>query len=88
MKIRRLYTDAAGDTRFDQVEIELGPTDFGVTRAPIDLSAPVDVTRLIFAGVPPGWVGERHTASLRRSERRRGYLHSNTCAAVPMVKAM
>jgi hypothetical protein len=46
--------------------MELDPVDFAGTRVPIDLSAPVDADRVIFASFPAGWVGERHTAPRRQ----------------------
>jgi hypothetical protein len=66
MKCMRIYADAAGKSRFDEVDIELGPVDFAGTGAPIDLSAPVDAARVIFVSFPAGWVGERHTAPRRQ----------------------
>jgi hypothetical protein len=66
VKITRIYADAAGETRFGQVDMGLGPVDFAGTGVPIDLSAPVDADVVIFASFPAGWVGERHTAPRRQ----------------------
>lgn len=66
MRSTRIYADAAGETRFEQVDMELGPVDFAGTGVPIALSAPVDADRVIFASFPAGWVGERHTAPRRQ----------------------
>jgi hypothetical protein len=62
----RLYTDAAGNSRFDEMDIPLQQAEFGPPAAPIDLSEPEVAARVIFASIPPGWVGVRHTAPRRQ----------------------
>jgi hypothetical protein len=66
VRYTRLYTDASGDSRFEEVEVESFPADFGVQGAPMDLSSPFDATRTMFVSIPPGWHGERHNAPARQ----------------------
>ncbi len=66
MRITRIYADAAGETRFDHLDVGLGPVDLAGTGVSIDLSTPWDAARVMFASFPAGWVGERHTAPRRQ----------------------
>ena len=62
----RLFTDAAGESRFDEVEVSLAPTDFAPPAPPMDLSAPVPASQFVFLQVPPGWVGDTHPSRRRQ----------------------
>ncbi len=66
MRYTRIYADAAGESQFEEVEIELREADFAPSAEPMDLSAPIEAARLMFATIPVGWVGERHTAPRRQ----------------------
>ena len=66
MKCTRLYTDAVGNSQFDEIDIPVQQASFGPPAAPIDLSEPQAATRVIFASIAPGWVGVRHTAPHRQ----------------------
>ena len=66
MKCTRLYTDAAGNSRFDEIDIPVQQAEFGPPAAPMDLSEPQAAARVIFASIPSGWVGVRHTAPRRQ----------------------
>jgi hypothetical protein len=66
MRYTRIYSDAAGRPQFEEVEIELREADLAPSAEPMDLSAPIEAARLMFATIPVGWIGERHTAPRRQ----------------------
>jgi hypothetical protein len=66
LKCTRLYSDAGGNSRLDEMEIPLGPAEFGPPPAPMDLSEPEAAERVTLANIPPGWVGVRHAAPRRQ----------------------
>jgi hypothetical protein len=66
MRYTRIFADAAGQSQFEEVDIGLREADFGSPVEPMDLSAPIEAARLMFATIPVGWVGERHTAPRRQ----------------------
>jgi hypothetical protein len=66
MRYTRIYADAAGRPQFEEVEIELREAHLAPSAEPMDLSAPIEAARLVFATIPVGWIGERHTAPRRQ----------------------
>ena len=60
MSIPRLYTDEAGESRFDSYEVPLSLHDHAPPAAPFLLSEPSVATKYIFFQIPPGWVGAQH----------------------------
>jgi hypothetical protein len=66
MRYTRIYADAGGQPQFEEVEIELREADLSPSAEPMDLSAPIEAARLMFATIPVGWIGERHTAPRRQ----------------------
>ena len=62
----RLFTDAAGASRFDEVEVSLAATDFAPPAPPMDMSAPMAAGQFVFLQVPAGWVGEMHPSPRRQ----------------------
>jgi hypothetical protein len=61
----RLFTDAAGESRFDEVEVSLMLTDFAPPRADGPVRpGPRQPIRLL--QVPPGWVGDMHPSPGRK----------------------
>jgi hypothetical protein len=66
MKYTRIYTDPAGDSRAEEVDIELRKADLAPSAEPMDLSAPIEAARLMFATIPVGWIAERHNAPRRQ----------------------
>lgn len=66
MRYIRIYADEAGESRSEEVDIALCRADFAPPAAPMDLSAPHAADRVIFATMPIGWYGERHTAPRRQ----------------------
>ena len=66
MQVARLYADAAGQSHFDEVVVELAPTPFAPPAPPIDLSPPLVAARCFFARLPEGWYGDWHPAPSRQ----------------------
>jgi hypothetical protein len=67
MKVRytRLYSDAAGESHFEDTEAELHAADFAPPAPPLNLSPFLPATQLAFFGAPAGWQGDWHPASAR-----------------------
>ena len=61
----RLYTDEAGESHFDEVEIDLVLTDYAPPAAPLFLSAFTPATQFGFMKAPAGWTSDLHTSSAR-----------------------
>jgi hypothetical protein len=66
MRYTRIYADADGRTEFKEVDIDQCRGEFAPPSPPIDLSAPLEADRIIFATIPVGWRGELHTAPRRQ----------------------
>ena len=62
----RLYSDAAGESHFEDFEIELHTVDFAPPAPPMLLSAYSDVSRFALLSCPPGWHGDWHPAPHRQ----------------------
>lgn len=58
--VRRMYSDAEGECRFDSYDVPLTLQEAAPPAAPFYTAAPVDATRYIFFRIPPGWVGDLH----------------------------
>ena len=66
MKYVRLYADEEGESHFEQVEVDLAPTDYAPPAPPINVSTPIPANQLIFLAVPPGWTGDWHPSPARQ----------------------
>ena len=66
MRYVRLYTGRDGQAWFEEIEVPLTLQDFAPPALPFDLSAPMEVDRVIFGTFLPGWVGARHVAPRRQ----------------------
>src|SRR5687768_16523989 len=66
MRCVRLYADAAGESHFEDVEIELTPVDFAPPAPSLDVSAAGPASRFLFLSAPPGWIGDWHPAPRRQ----------------------
>jgi len=65
MRIARLYCDDAGESHFEDIEIELFATDY-VSSAPlIELSNPTPALQARFMSARAGWSSDWHTSSAR-----------------------
>ena len=58
--ISRLYTDQAGDSRFDTYDVPMSLHEHAPPAAPFLLTEPEVATAYIFFRIPPGWNGGQH----------------------------
>jgi Cupin domain len=61
----RLYADAAGESHFDDVEIDLVSTDYAPPAPPLDLSSFTAATQFGFMRAPAGWSSDWHPSAAR-----------------------
>jgi hypothetical protein len=61
----RLYSDAAGESHFEDIEAELVEANFAPPAPPVNLSSFLPATQLAFFGAPAGWQGDWHPAPAR-----------------------
>jgi hypothetical protein len=61
MTIPRLYTDEAGDSRFETYDVAMALHDHAPPAAPFLLTEPEVATKYILFRIPPGWNGGQHT---------------------------
>jgi hypothetical protein len=61
----RLYSDAAGESHFDDVEIDLASNDYAPPAPPLFLSDITAATKFRFMQAPGGWASDWHTSSTR-----------------------
>jgi hypothetical protein len=59
--IPRLYSDDAGESRFDTYEVAMRLHDHAPPAAPFLTAEPETATKYILFRIPPGWDGGRHT---------------------------
>ena len=62
----RIYTDADGETHFDDVAIDLEVADFAPPAPPMLLSAGRPASDVRFLGAPAGWDSVPHPAPRRQ----------------------
>jgi hypothetical protein len=66
MQVVRLYTDARGETHFEEVEVPLAAADFAPPPAPpVNLSPLSPAGWYGFMSAPPGWDGDWHPVPVR-----------------------
>jgi hypothetical protein len=61
----RLYSDAQGESHFEDVEIDLAVTDYAPPAPPLSLSSSVPATQFAFMNAPSGWSSDWHPATAR-----------------------
>ena len=61
----RLYADEQGESHFEDVEIDLAPTDYTPPAPPLDLSSFTPATQFGFMRAPAGWSSEWHPSLAR-----------------------
>ena len=61
----RLYTDAGGESHFQDLDVELSPVPFALSSPPLDLSSLLPATQWSFLGARGGWRGDWHPSSAR-----------------------
>ena len=65
MKYIRLFADAAGESHFEDVEIEFADTDYTASAPPLGLSSMFAGTQLSFMKAPAGWESDWHVSTGR-----------------------
>ena len=65
MRIVRLYSDQDGESRFEDVEIELELTDYAPPAPPLYLAAATPAHDFSFMRAPAGWSSDWHPSSGR-----------------------
>jgi len=66
MKYTRLYSDADGESHFDDVELEFQTVDFAPPALPLDISTFGETESCSILRAAPGWVGDWHPAPFRQ----------------------
>lgn len=66
MKYTRIYCDAAGESHFEDVSVNVTPVDFAPPAPPLNLAEPIEAERLILCDFPRAWVGDWHPAPRRQ----------------------
>ena len=61
----RLYADANGESHFEEVEIDLEPTDYAPPAPLLDLSSFTPAMQFGFMRAPAGWSSDWHPSSAR-----------------------
>ncbi|MHC4664654.1 MAG: cupin domain-containing protein [Planctomycetota bacterium] len=66
MKYTRLYTDAEGESHFEDKEVEMEEMIFAPPAPPLKLSDFIKSSKFTFLGADPGWFGDWHPAPKRQ----------------------
>ena len=61
----RLYSDADGESHFEDLEVELSAVEFAPLAPPLNLSPFMSASQAAFFGAPAGWRGDWHPSSAR-----------------------
>jgi hypothetical protein len=61
----RLYTDADGESHFEDIEIDLASTEYAPPAPPLDLSSFTPAAQFGFMRAPAGWSSELHPSAAR-----------------------
>ena len=62
MKYAIVYTDSSGKSHFRDAEFSLGSVNFAPPAPLVGLSEYIDVNKMVFFSIPPGWFGDWHPA--------------------------
>ncbi len=66
MNLIRLYSDAAGESQFEQVDLKLTLKEFALPAAPLQISEPQDAKAWLLLQLRVGWIGEMHVSPKRQ----------------------
>ena len=66
MKYIRIYADPAGESHFEDVEVELAQVNFAPPAPPLDLSSFSPALQYAFCSFPAGWRGDWHPTPQRQ----------------------
>jgi hypothetical protein len=61
----RLYSDEAGESHFEEMQLDLALTDYAPPAPPLKLSAFTPATQFGFMKAPAGWSSDWHPSSAR-----------------------
>jgi hypothetical protein len=75
MQVVRLYTDAQGETHFEEVAVPLAAADFAPPAPPVNLSAFAPASRYGFMSVPPGYCASRKSVNTSAATTRKTTAH-------------
>jgi hypothetical protein len=66
MKYVRLYTDASGESHFQEIDVELRESNFAPPAPPLYVSSFLPATQVGFLAGPGGWFGDWHPTPRRQ----------------------
>jgi len=66
MKYARVFTDANGETHFEDIEVEYTVVEFAPPAPPLNVSTLTTASKFGFLSAPPGWYGDWHPAPQRQ----------------------
>jgi hypothetical protein len=66
MNYIRIYADPAGESHFEDVEVELSQVNFAPPAPPLNLSSFSPALRYAFCSFPAGWRGDWHREPQRQ----------------------
>jgi hypothetical protein len=66
VKYVRVYTDANGETHFEDIKVEFTKVEFAPPAPPLNVSAFMAASRFGFLSAPPGWYGYWHPVPQRQ----------------------
>ena len=66
MKYSRIYADPAGESHFEDVEVELAQVNFAPPAPPLNLSSFSPALQYAFCSFPTGWRGDWHPTPQRQ----------------------
>ena len=66
MRYIRLYSDAGGVSRFEDLEMAFAPREFVPPAPPFDVSEPIAASEYLMIRVPAGWSDSAHPAPARQ----------------------
>jgi len=66
MRYARIYCDAEGTSHFEDLDIEVLPTDYAPPAPPLDASEPIPVSNAVLASFRAGWFGAWHPTPRRQ----------------------
>lgn len=66
VRVVQLTADNLGESRFDEVEVQLAMLDFAPPAAPLLVSASEAASGYVLIRLPAGWIGEAHPSPHRQ----------------------
>ena len=66
MNLIRLYSNAAGESHFEQVDLNLTLKEFAPPATPFHVSEPQAAKAFLLLQLPVGWIGEMHVPPKRQ----------------------